>query len=190
MAKTYPAILTFLLYTVLTVSFCAAQEQINFRQLSIKEGLSQNSGISVAQDSTGYLWIATQDGLNRYDGTKFSVFPFIFTDITRPDYSHLGKVFVDRQGAIWCIPSSRIPQKFNTKTSSFQPIPITQDASVIFQDENFNFWIGTYSKGLIFGMLKKTVFKLSYLWRKPGRCLISPRMDKSCWPLQKKRLLK
>lgn len=155
MAKTYPAILTFLLYTVLTVSFCAAQEQINFRQLSIKEGLSQNSGISVAQDSTGYLWIATQDGLNRYDGTKFSVFPFIFTDITRPDYSHLGKVFVDRQGAIWCIPSSRILQKFNTKTSSFQPIPITQDASVIFQDENFNFWIGTYSKGLIFWDAKK-----------------------------------
>lgn len=67
-----------------------AQNQVSFRQLSVKNGLSQNIAISVVQDGTGYLWIATQDGLNKYDGRKFTKYPFQFTDITRPNYSHFG----------------------------------------------------------------------------------------------------
>ncbi len=68
---------------LVSISFClvwiqlvVSQNQISFRQLSVKEGLSQNSAISIVQDSTGYLWIATQDGLNRYDGKKFIYFPY------------------------------------------------------------------------------------------------------------------
>ena len=52
------------------------QSEISFRQLSVKEGLSQNSVISIAQDSTGYLWMATQDGLNKYDGQSFKKYDF------------------------------------------------------------------------------------------------------------------
>ncbi len=127
-----------------------AQEQISFRQLSIKDGLSQNSGISIAQDSTGYLWIATQDGLNRYDGKEFIVFRFIFSDITRPDHSRLGKVYVDREGNIWCIPTTKILNKFDQETKQFEAVPITKDATTIYQDDNLNYWIGTTSNGLLF----------------------------------------
>jgi PAS domain S-box-containing protein len=42
-----------------------------FRQLSIKDGLSQSTVNSIAQDRSGYLWLATEDGLNKYDGTGF-----------------------------------------------------------------------------------------------------------------------
>lgn len=61
----------FLLIVQLFIWEVGAQSQITFRQLSVKEGLSQNSVISIAQDSTGYLWLATQDGLNKYDGQSF-----------------------------------------------------------------------------------------------------------------------
>lgn len=47
-----------------------SQSQVSFRQLSVKDGLSQNSVVSVSKDSIGYLWIATQDGSNKYDGNK------------------------------------------------------------------------------------------------------------------------
>lgn len=127
-----------------------SQSQITFRQLSIKEGLSQNSAISVCQDSTGYLWIATQDGLNRYDGRTFTTFPYSFLDITKPDYSNLGKVYTDRQGAVWIIPMDRIPRKFNRQTQVFEALPRINDASIIFQDHNLNYWIGTYENGLFF----------------------------------------
>lgn len=125
-----------------------SQSQITFRQLSVKEGLSQNSAISISQDSTGYLWIATQDGLNRYDGRQFTIFPYTFVDITKPDYSNLGKVYTDREGQLWIIPMNKVPQKFNFEKQVFEPIPQITDASVIYQDEALNIWIGTYSQGL------------------------------------------
>lgn len=108
MSKNYYRLTTCVSLFFLAAMVCG-QDQISFGQLTITDGLSQNCGISIAQDSTGYLWIATQDGLNKYDGNEFTVYPFIFDDITRPGFSHLGKVYVDRDNTIWSIPSTRIP---------------------------------------------------------------------------------
>ena len=131
-----------------TTLFLYPQSQVTFRQLSVKEGLSQNSTVSITQDSTGYLWIATQDGLNKYDGRKFNIKPFSFVDITKPNYSNLGKVYTDRKGEVWIIPQNRIPHKLNSITGDFEPLTNLSDASVIFQDSDFNIWFGTYSNGL------------------------------------------
>lgn len=144
--KTNVLILSFA--TLCILQGIMAQQQISFGQLTIKDGLSQNCGISVAQDSTGYLWIATQDGLNRYDGNSFTTYPYIFADITRPDYSELGKVYVDRQNQVWCIPASRKLIRLDKATNSFQTIDAIADVSVLFQDNNFGYWIGTHSNGL------------------------------------------
>jgi len=124
------------------------QSQITFRQLSVKEGLSQNSTVSITQDSTGYLWIATQDGLNKYHGRKFDILPYSFVDITKPDYSNLGKVYTDRKGFVWIIPQDKIPYKLNRDSNNFEPLHGIRDASTVFQDVNFNIWFGTYSNGL------------------------------------------
>lgn len=129
-------------------SLLIAQNQVSFRQLSIREGLSQNSAISVVQDSTGYLWIATQDGLNRYDGRKFEVFTQYFEDITNPTYSQLGKVYVDRNGGIWSLPVSHVPQKLDTLTNHFVPYTKLQNISVIYQARDHRFWFGSYGHGL------------------------------------------
>ncbi|MBC2840249.1 two-component regulator propeller domain-containing protein [Robiginitalea sp. SC105] len=125
-----------------------AQEQISFKQLSIKDGLSQNCGISVAQDSTGFLWIATQDGLNRYDGNEFVKYPFIFSDITRPSFSQLGKVYVDRLGHVWSIPDTGVLHRYLSDTDSFEAYPELSDASVLWQDSDQKYWMGTYNRGL------------------------------------------
>lgn len=44
------------------------------RTFSIEEGLSSHNISCVAQDKIGYLWVGTDDGLNRFDGSKFRVF--------------------------------------------------------------------------------------------------------------------
>ena len=128
--------------------FFYSQSQITFRQLSVKDGLSQNSVVSITQDSTGYLWIATQDGLNKYDGRQFNILPYSFIDITRPNYSNLGKIYTDRQGVVWMIPLSKIPHKLNQQTGIFEPIENIDDVSIVFQDREFNIWFGTYENGL------------------------------------------
>ncbi len=45
-----------------------------FEQLTNQDGLSQMSALAILQDHQGFLWIGTEDGLNRYDGTGFRVF--------------------------------------------------------------------------------------------------------------------
>src|SRR5690606_5630740 len=126
----------------------SAQSQITFRQLSVKDGLSQNSVISTVQDSTGYLWMATQDGLNKYDGKSFKKYEFLFTDITNADYSDLGKVYRDKEDNLWIVPSSKIPYKYNKTKDQFLPLLELTDVTFVFQDTQLNFWSGTYENGL------------------------------------------
>lgn len=49
-------------------------EELKFISYSSQQGLSQNSGYCIAQDKDGFLWMGTQDGLNRFDGKNFRVF--------------------------------------------------------------------------------------------------------------------
>lgn len=138
----------FLVLSLLGCHLSYAQNQISFRQLSVKDGLSQNSAISIAQDSIGYLWIATQDGLNKYDGRQFEQFPFTFEDVTRPGHSDLGKVYVNLEGEVWILPIDRIPYRLNTSTQTFEPIKGVSDVSILFQSQDLTMWFGTHEKGL------------------------------------------
>ncbi len=124
------------------------QSQVSFRQLSVNDGLSQNSVVSVTQDSIGYLWLATQDGLNKFDGHKFQIYNAFFVDITKPSYSHLGKVYTDRLGNIITIPISKKPQIYNKKDEVFIPFSDLADVSIVFQDSQNDYWFGTYSSGV------------------------------------------
>lgn len=59
---------------VATAGGAATPEHVRFRQVGTAQGLSQVSAVDVLQDHLGFLWIGTQDGLNRYDGYEFQVF--------------------------------------------------------------------------------------------------------------------
>ncbi|NNK17991.1 MAG: response regulator [Maribacter sp.] len=133
---------------LIVLQFVYSQDQITFRQLSVKDGLSQNSAISITQDSTGYLWIATQDGLNKHDGREFSSYSLKFLDITKANYSSLGKIYHDKQGGLWAIPIDKKLYGFNPQRNEFELFKGFDDVSVIFQDSDLNYWIGTYSSGL------------------------------------------
>lgn len=66
------ASITFLFLLFLSTSY-AQQKSIKFDTYTIEEGLSQSQVTSVRQDKYGYIWIATQDGLNRFDGYSFNI---------------------------------------------------------------------------------------------------------------------
>lgn len=51
-----------------------ASNMINFENLTIEDGLSQATAETIIQDSKGYIWIGTNDGLNRYNGSDIKVF--------------------------------------------------------------------------------------------------------------------
>ncbi|MCR9229305.1 MAG: hypothetical protein NXH90_17930, partial [Flavobacteriaceae bacterium] len=120
------------------------QNPISFRNISVKDGLSQNSAIDIVQDSLGYLWIATQDGLNCYNGREFKTYPFQFVDVTRPTFSHLGQLYVDRYGVLWAIALDKKLHYIKKGANQFTTEKQVSDAYSIFQDSKENYWVGTY----------------------------------------------
>ncbi len=120
----------------------------SFNNLSVNEGLSQNSVIGIAQDTTGFLWFATQDGLNKYDGRKFNILKEQFQDVTRPRYSKLGKIYIDHKNTLWAITNPGQLKYYLREEEKFQKVQAIDSASVIYEDSHKDLYIGTYGKGL------------------------------------------
>ncbi|MGI9544908.1 MAG: hybrid sensor histidine kinase/response regulator transcription factor [Cyclobacteriaceae bacterium] len=132
----------------LATGLFAQQEQVSFRQLTVQDGLSQNSVVAIAQDSLGFLWFATQDGLNRYDGLGFKQYDISFDDITRASFSRLGKLMVDSHGALWLIPKSGVLERLDLFNDQLETFPELENISSIFEDCDNRFWVGTWGNGL------------------------------------------
>jgi signal transduction histidine kinase/DNA-binding response OmpR family regulator/ligand-binding sensor domain-containing protein len=132
-----------------------SKKQISFHNLNVDKGLSQNSVVSIAQDSIGYLWFATQDGLNKYDGKTFKYYNKQFEDVTKLNYSKLGKIYIDKTNNTWIITNSEKLEKYDPKKDEFDVITNIPSVSNLYQDKNLNLYIGTYSNGL-YAIINKT----------------------------------
>jgi signal transduction histidine kinase/ligand-binding sensor domain-containing protein/DNA-binding response OmpR family regulator len=143
-----PLVSFFLFFLFNFVCFAQNEKQISFRNLTVDNGLSQNSIVSMTQDQTGFMWFATQDGLNKYDGRHFQYFPYQFEDVTRNTYSKLGKVFIDNEDVVWIITNSGILHKENKASKKFEQIKNLENISVLIQDASNNYYLGTYDSGI------------------------------------------
>ncbi len=79
----------------------AIEHSIPFVRLSIEQGLSQAAVNAIVQDRVGYLWIGTQEGLNRYDGYEFTTVSFADAEITAILRGWIQALLVDDDGALW-----------------------------------------------------------------------------------------
>ena len=77
------------------------QEKYQFTRYTTENGLSHNRVTGITQDKTGFLWIATWDGLCRFDGYEFKKYNHIPGDSTTIPHSILLNVFCDRYDNIW-----------------------------------------------------------------------------------------
>ena len=74
---------------------------VRFEHLTIEDGLSQNAGLAIFQDSKGYLWIGTQDGLNRYDGYNFKIYKHDPDDPNSISHNSILAIEEDQDGYLW-----------------------------------------------------------------------------------------
>lgn len=74
---------------------------LSFEYLTISDGLSQNTVLSIVQDSTGYLWFGTRDGLNRYDGYTLKKYYSDFANPNSLSSNEITVLDVAPDGVIW-----------------------------------------------------------------------------------------
>lgn len=76
-------------------------KNIRFEQISLEEGLSQSVVNAILQDRKGFLWVGTDDGLNRYDGYGFKVYKPDLTDPFSISDRSITDIVEDEQGILW-----------------------------------------------------------------------------------------
>jgi diguanylate cyclase (GGDEF)-like protein len=79
----------------------AEARNVRFERLSLEQGLSQSHVNCILQDRHGFLWLGTQDGLNRYDGYSFRVFKHDSREPGSLASNTVWALFEDRNGALW-----------------------------------------------------------------------------------------
>ncbi len=123
-----------------------------FDHLGIEQGLSQSSVYVIFQDSAGFLWFGTEDGLNRYDGYTFKTFK------PEPDSPNslsdrwITAIAEDRDGYLWIGTRQGGLNRYDPRTGKFSvfrhdkenPASIGDDhINALYVDRDGNLWVGT-----------------------------------------------
>jgi len=117
---------TFLFLTICCSTFLffstklLAQTTFSKKTFTIDNGLPYNFVQHITQDSTGFLWISTWDGLSRYDGNDFRNYYHKPDDSTTFPFFAVDKVVVDRLNNAWVLCPSRPVVLYNRKIDNFE----------------------------------------------------------------------
>ena len=106
------------LINLLVISFSFSQN-VKFKRISIDEGLSASSVNTIFQDSQGFIWIGTQDGLNRYDGYHINTFKTDQNSKTAISSNFINCFFEDEQGLIYIGTNDQGLSIFNKYNETF-----------------------------------------------------------------------
>lgn len=99
------------------IQLYAQEKTALFKNYTVKDGLSQNTVIRTLEDSKGYIWFCTRDGLNRFDGTEFEVYRADGSEnsLTSSDVTTITEV---ENGVLW-IGSHKGLTRYDTNTKRF-----------------------------------------------------------------------
>ncbi len=90
------------LFMLLLGRFATAQiKDLQFKHLTINDGLSYGYVNTIMQDKYGFIWIGTDDGLNRYDGNSFHIYKNDRQDTNSIRSGTVSKIYEDSRGVLW-----------------------------------------------------------------------------------------
>jgi len=98
--------------------------KINFETFSTRHGLSQGFVCSILQDKEGYLWFATKDGLNKYDGYRVTIYRHNPQDSYSIPDNFIRQIVEDDAGNIWVGTSSRGLCVLDKRKEKFYVVPL------------------------------------------------------------------
>jgi two-component system sensor histidine kinase ChiS len=143
-----------------------------FHQLSIKDGLSEGTVRAIVEDKRGFMWFGTEDGLNKYDGYKFTIYKTDLKDKFSISSNNIKCFYNDSKGNLWIgtrhgvsIYDHELDKFYNFNSDVYPALKFIEgDIEAIHEDKQGYFWILTSTHG---------IYKVTNLYKEPERFLSS-----------------
>mgnify|MGYP002523137458 CR=1 FL=1 len=137
-------LLVTLLYATI-ISALALQEH-NVKNIGIRDGLSNGYVVDICMDAQGFVWAATEHGLNRIAGTKCTVFTPDNSDIS--NFEHVGLLYHEKTNSVWIHSRDGRLDVYDCRTQRITPFLIGKENMVSVADlalaADSGIWIAHY----------------------------------------------
>lgn len=134
------------LWLLLLLQIAAQAQPFAFHHLTVENGLSQNAVLSIGQDHQGFIWAATSNGLNRYDGYRFKVYQHRATDSNTLSSNSILSILSDSRKNLW-IGTYNGLNKYLPGPDRFQrikpPVKAPLTYFCVYEDKKGIIWAGT-----------------------------------------------
>ena len=140
-----------------TIAVASPTTPMHFSHLTLEDGLSQNNVQSILQDSKGYMWFATENGLNRYDGYSIHRYARERGNSNGLTNDFVWVVAEDGNDDLWLATQGGGVVRWNRKTdtfTSFRHDPenpdslASDDIRTLLVNTDGTLWVGTRDQGL------------------------------------------
>ena len=127
----------------------------------MEDGLTQNTITDIIQDDDGYLWIATENGLNLYDGYTFTQFRHDPQNKNSIPSNFLIKFFIDSKKNLWITPRDEVgickylyDDKFETITFyDSDSVKAGNNMTILAEDDDSNLWLKSQYQAIDYGLI-------------------------------------
>jgi len=147
-----------ILLTILLISpgFILEAQNLTFEKITAEQGLSNNMVLCILQDSDGFIWFGTHNGLNRFDGYKIKIYRSVQGDTTSLIDEYVHSLYEDMDGILWAATINGL-NRYDREYDRFKQYRIsnirmeevrTNQVGAITEDAEGNIWFGNQWGGV------------------------------------------
>jgi len=140
---------------------------INFTSITARDGLMSNTIFAILKDRYGLMWFATTDGLNKYDGTNFTVYRNNTDDSTSLRANEVLSLHEDKAGNLWIGTGGGGMSLYNRQKNSFRHITFNNtglDSNAVIKsicsDYRGKLWIAPYGSLYVMDTASRTISQI------------------------------
>jgi signal transduction histidine kinase/ligand-binding sensor domain-containing protein/ActR/RegA family two-component response regulator len=152
-------ILPYVLFLSLSFQMFAQNSDAIFQRISSVEGLSHNTISRIMQDSLGFMWFATENGLNKYDGYNTVVYKHNSDDTSSISGNFITALFIDSKGDLWVGTNSGGVNKYNKYNDNFERIQLINEDTKTALNSSIDVIIETSDKKILIGTVGSGLFE-------------------------------
>ncbi|HWV29437.1 MAG TPA: two-component regulator propeller domain-containing protein [Dyadobacter sp.] len=139
--------------------------QLNFTAITSLDGLSSNTVHTILKDRYGLLWFGTDDGLNKYDGTDFTIYRHDRSNPSSLASNDISSLHEDKAGRIWIGTIQGSLHLYDRRKDAFVRVIGNESVTAITSDHTGQLWVAT-TAGLV--LVDPVTFKTSRLSQRTG----------------------